>query len=522
MTPENDMLQKINAKLEEEQREVGGCTPGSASQSCQPPQAMISKADIHKSATSQQDGDAWLYHQLFKDLVLYDYAAGRWYIWQGHYWDLDKVDAAMRMLDAVIDLYAKEASEWAWKALEASQKGEMKDAINAEKREKEYLKKISLLQRRRWKEDVLKLAAVGVHSLGVPGDVWDTDPYLLPCINGVIELKTATFRPGRQSDFIKTVCPTQWKGLDAPCPTWKRFLSDTFDADKELVSFLHRLLGYSSTGVTIDHILPIFYGQGRNGKTTLFDSLHHTLGPLVGPIQTEMLLDQGRFRSSASPSSDIMALRGRRIAWGSETDEGRKLNIGKVKWLVGGDTLCGREPYGKREVYFKPTHTLFLQTNHKPKVDPNDYALWQRIHLIPFTLSFIDNPTRPNERPRDPHLSEKLKAEASGILAWLVEGYLEWQEHGLQPPESVRDATARYQESEDILGHFMDDCCITGPGKQVSAGDFYKAYSTWCDENGHKTLSGTKFGERMKERFEWKKTRTYIFYYGIGLTDRPF
>jgi len=379
------------------------------------------------------------------------------------------------------------------------------------------------IQKKRWKKDVLELASDGEQSLAISGKEWDNASYLLPCINGVIELKTGNFRPGRQSDFIKTVCPAEWKGIHEPCPTWERFLNEIFDGDSELISFLQRLCGYAIAGIAIKHILPIFHGNGRNGKSTFFDAIYHTLGPLSGPIQSEMLLDQ-KFRSSSGPSSDIMGLRGKRLIWGSETDEGRKFNAGKVKWLVGGDVLCGREPYGKKDISFKPSHTLFLLTNHKPKADPNDQALWQRINLIPFTKSYVDDPDplKPNEKKQDPRLPEKLKTEASGILAWLVAGYLEWQEHDLKPPQIVRNATDKYQANEDIIKHFMDDCCILGRDKKVKAGELYKEYTKWCDENGHRPISGTKMGERMKERFEWEKTN-YVYYFGIGLLNAaPF
>jgi len=132
-----------------------------------------------------------------------------------------------------------------------------------------------------------------------------------------------------------------------------------------------------------------------------------------------------------------MALKGKRIVWASETGEGRHLNIGKVKWLTGEDTITARAPFAKRQITFSPTHTLFLLTNHKPHITADDYAIWQRVHLVPFNLSFIDEPKTEYERKRDPDLSKKLKEEASGILAWLVRGCLSWRIEGLNPPRIV-------------------------------------------------------------------------------------
>jgi putative DNA primase/helicase len=212
-----------------------------------------------------------------------------------------------------------------------------------------------------------------------------------------------------------------------------------------------------------------------------------------------------------------MALREKRLVWASESEEGRKFNVGKLKWLTGGDTLTGRAPYGRKQITFKPTHKLFLLTNYKPQAPANDYALWARLHLIPFTLAFIDEPQKENERKADPNLLEKLKQEAPGILAWLVRGCMAWQQEGLKPPESVQAATRQYQQDEDIIGQFIIERCITGTGKQVKGGDLYEAYKTWCDERGLEANKST-FGKEIKKRFD-SYTKRYVFYTGLDLNN---
>ncbi|MFC1614338.1 phage/plasmid primase, P4 family, partial [Gemmatimonadota bacterium] len=238
----------------------------------------------------------------------------------------------------------------------------------------------------------------------------------------------------------------------------------------------------------------------------------------AGPLQSEMLLEQSFSRSSNSPSPDIMSLQGLRVAWASETNDGRSLNSGKVKLLVGGDTLVGRRPYAKREIKFKPSHTLFLLTNRKPHAQADDYALWQRIYLIQFKLSFIDKPKANFERVRDPDLQDKLKEESSGILAWLVRGCLEWQRQGLCPPAVIEKATAEYRSEEDILGHFIDECCECELLAEIKHKELYKAYREWCEEAGHRQMSSKRFGSQMGERFK-KEKRYNVTYVGVRLSN---
>jgi putative DNA primase/helicase len=468
--------------------------------------AGFSSDRLYEAATSGQDGDAELFAELHRGRFRYDHSAGCWFVWNGHHWIEDRMEEDLTGFGDVVSLYEGEVERLRWRMSRADKRTRGSDSKILSAEMEVYASKINLLHKLNWKRAVLKLASAGRGSLAITGDEWDSHPLELGCCNGVIDLRTGKLRPGRQSDHIKTVCPTEYHGPDNRVPKWEQFLQ--------------RLLGYAITGLTTEHIMPIFCGQGRNGKGTLIEVLGHVLGPLAGPIQSEMLLEQSRSRSSSSPSPDIMALRGRRLAWASETDEGRRLDISKVKWLCGGDTLVGRAPYAKHEVSFKPMHQLFLLTNNRPAVSADDYALWQRMILIPFDISFVDNPRAPNERKRNPRILEELKSEASGILSWLVRGCLAWQEEKrLNPPHVIREATARYRQSEDLIGQFIDECCAVGPGKEVKAGDLYKAYKDWCASNGHSSLSQTKFGKRIKRQFGDSKSNR-VSYVGLDLNDQ--
>jgi len=506
-----EILHQVEEIVTDEEEEYGATVSS-------PLNPGLTSADILHALKSNEDGDAWLFIGLKKNEFCYDHRLGQWFRWENNSWKEDDVDEVCVALDCVIDKYSEEAARQAQARHSAIVNMNKEDEKKTDALEKELLKRIYNLQTRYRKQNVLDRAAKGKGSLGITGEEWDRKNMLLACPNGVIDLKAGRLRVGNPGDYIKSAIKTEWKGLGETAPLWEKFLLDIFESDEEMVAYIQRLLGYCTTGETRDHIIVILYGpNGRNGKSTITEMLLHVLSPLVGPIQAEMLLNDGRLRSSSGPSPDIMDLRGKRLAWASESEEGRKLAVSRVKLLTGADTLTARPPHGVKMIDFTPTHKLFLLTNRMPSLSGADYAMGDRIHLVPFNLSYVDNPHKKFERKRDPLLLEKLKTEASGILAWLVKGCLEWQRIGLQPPKKVLMATAEYQEDEDILGHFLNECVQPDPNGKVQARDFYLAYKLWCDGYGHTPINSIEFGRKLKGRYEKKGGSKGNYYLGISL-----
>ncbi len=381
------------------------------------------------------------------------------------------------------------------------------------------LKRIGNLSTLQRKKCVTELARNGDDGLGITREKWDQQPYLLACINGVVDLQTGTLLNGKPEQYLKTVCPTEYHENAGKPEQFQRFLSDIFREDKELIEYIQRLLGCALLGKVSEHILPIFWGQGRNGKSTLFNIIGHILGPLAGPVEAELLLQQTRSRSSAGASPDLVDLRGKRIVWANETNENRKFDAGRVKWLVGGDMIVGRSLYAKNLCRFEPTHSLFLITNNKPHAPSDDFAFWQRVHLIPFTVAFVDKPREQHERKINRHLYESLTGEAQEILKWLVEGCIHYQKFGLNPPSAVLSATEEYRSEEDLLRPFIDEYCRVDSQASVQAGDLYKAYGSYCDKYNNKKMNQTSFGRKMGKRFHKNKAGRHTKYTGIELSN---
>ena len=261
-------------------------------------------------------------------------------------------------------------------------------------------------------------------------DQLDSDPMLLNVLNGTLNLKTGELQSHRRKDFITKLAPVEYRA-DAKAPIFQRFLR-RIHPKVSIRKFLRRVLGYAITGQVYEKIVAIFYGLGDNGKTTLLEIIRYVLGDYAGQILINTLM-ANRGEVSAAARSDLADLRGKRFVTSSETEAGQQLAEAQLKYLTGMGTIKAKR-MRKDHFEFPPTHKLLIDANHKPVIRGVDAAIWNRICPVPFDIGI------PAEE-QDKQLLDRLKAEASGVLHWLVEGCLEWQREGLSPPTTVRLTT---------------------------------------------------------------------------------
>src|SRR6266702_3778237 len=481
-----------------------------------------------------EKGDARLYAHLFRGQCIYDHTEKLWYEWQRHYWKPDETKHALLMAsNHLAGQYMQASAELSEEAAQAEKHLDpdlLKKSLADDPRIKRYewLKVTTgaLIERAKALKTLRRAQAVLTYAqayLSITSRDWDTNPWLLGTREGVLDLKTGELRDGRPEEYIRTIIPTAWRGLDEPAPRFEQYLREIFadrpEAERdEPIAFLQRALGYGVTGHVSEHIFLMLYGEeGRNGKDTLMTRLQRVLGGTVGAVSNDVILaSSSKFLTPGSAKPHLCALQGKRIVWASETSKGARFDVGQVKFLTGGGDIPARQLY-RRDYTFVPSHLLILLTNHKPHADAQDSAFWDRLCPIIFTIRFVDNPTAPHEHQKDRALGDTLDVEASGILAWLVRGCLAWQREGLNIPASVLLARREYRGEEDTLGHFLSECCVVHEQFSIKASRLYERYKEWALDNTLKAMNGTAFGLEMKKRFEQKRKNDGLVYCGIAL-----
>lgn len=492
----------------------------------------LPETELRKLLTGGELADGKELIKLGSGRQLLDHSEKCWHQYKDHHYARDLIGDNFGLVGIYKDILEAELRHYCSRDSKAHQEARENnpDAKHAESEIVKLLKKkLGNLSNLNYAKRILEYATQGRGSLGIEGTEWDLNPHLIGFSNGVLDTRTGEFRAGRPDDYIRDPIPHPWLGWDCRAPVFEKFLAEilpldpadpTKGGDLEVISYLQRLFGSPMGGVVSERVIVLLLGHGQNGKGTLMEILAFALGVLAGPVQSEMLLDQTYTRSSAGPSPDLMSLRGKRMVWASENNEGRKMDSGRVKFLTGGDTIKARVPFGRYEVTFLPTYLLLLLTNHAPEVDPDDKALWYRLRLIQFRLSFVEKPSEPHERTKDSELMAKLKAEVSGILAWVMRGYRDYKADGINTPAKVLLDTGKYREDNDILSQFISECLVQDKTGSVGADKLFTVYRKWAEDSRLKPLTRPVFGVKIKKRLAFGRDRKRGWYLGYKLPDK--
>jgi putative DNA primase/helicase len=411
-----------------------------------------------------------------------------WLTWSGQAWSADSFAAVQMSLDTTRSIYAEAArvddvdqrkafARWAHRC-------ESESARNA-------------------------MVSLARGPLRVKPDQLDADPWALNVENGIVDLKTGILSPHRREAMMTKLAPVRFDP-NARHEAWDRFIARMVP-DPELAQFLQRAVGYSITGDTSEERLFFIHGPTASGKSTFMAAIKAMLGPYLETCNFEMFLEN----RNRSVETELARLPGVRLAVSLEVDEGKKLAIGLIKTITGRDTIVARNLYGKAFTY-PPTFKLWLVANDRPRASATDNALWRRMMMVPFEESLAVAEQDPNVKTM---LTEDLAVRAA-VLAWAVQGTRMWLAEGLGSSKAVERATGDYRKEQDVVGDFVDECCVCGAGLSVSNRDLRKAYDKWCLENGERALSAKGLAERLKHHgFKPSRTMHARGWEGLRLRD---
>ncbi|HBR20533.1 MAG TPA: hypothetical protein DD726_10025 [Phycisphaerales bacterium] len=413
-------------------------------------------------------GNGERFAAMFRDSFRYNHSRGCWMFWDGQRWSVLKGEPEAR------SCFIKMCRELRREAL-LPENQERREVIERFARQSENSNRITNGLRE----------AQHISPVSSYAEDFDRDPWLFNCLSGTIDLRTGRIRAHCPKDMITQVAPVYFDA-NAKCLRWDTFLREIMAGSDVIIRYIQRLFGMCLSGDVREQILGILFGPGANGKNKFLESITGLMGDYAGEAAPDLLIQ----RRNSEHCTEIADLCAKRLVVASETKDGEELKVAQVKRLTGNARIKAR--YMRQDFFeFDRTFKLVMMTNHKPVISEQTNAIWRRIRLIPFSVII------PKEK-QDGELGEKLRAEWSGILNWLVQGCLDWQRNGLQEPDEIETATDEYRQEQAPLKAFFEERCSLSLSAICPVSRIREEYESWAIENGILPLTAKKFNDTMR------------------------
>lgn len=426
--------------------------------------ASLSTEDFGQPTHARTEfGLAERFHDHYGRSVMYVQELGIWYTWDGALWTKSGgAEIKHRAKETITGLLT-----------------EVDSAITPEDRQA-LLRFASNSQKSSTTDNIIKLAQSDLR-LVVPVSELDSATHLLGVANGAVDLRSGELLAPDPLLRI-TITSSVAYDKDAKAPVFEQTVSDAFFGNKALIGFFQKLMGYVILGNPKEDLLIIPYGCGSNGKSTILNAIRSALGAHARMAGCETFLSKNDGGANAgAPREDLLRLRGARLVYVTEPDEGSELREGFIKSLTGGEAVTARGLYSPHSIEVAPIFTAVMATNHLPFVKGSDHAIWRRLLPLPFTRNFSTDTTV----TLDPGRAEKLAAESAGILAWCVKGAIVYQREGLGPiPLEVAEARATYKKDMDLLADWIADYCEEGAAYTSTSAEMWQCWQGYALENG--------------------------------------
>ena len=416
--------------------------------------------------------NAYRFMQLYKDTVRYCKALDTWFIWDGKRWRKDDtyqiISLALNVADVIRDEAEKATDSEARKAL-AKGWAAAKDVWNI--------------------ESFLRLAR---SMLPVRPEEMDKATAFLNVNNGILNMATGELEPHDPGRYITKLMDVDYVGVEQ-CPRWLAFLEERVPK-AENREYLQRIVGYALSGRSDGKRAPFIYGAPDTGKSTFLETIIAVAGKeYVQKTNIELIL-ASRHGGGEAATPMLRQLFGARMVITSEIPKGRTVNDGVFKDLTGGDSFTARGLH-EAPISDRPTHCLVLYGNYKPDFKDRTGATGNRMAVVGFNVIIP-----PAQRKDMLDVIGAFMEERSGILNWIIEGYMNYAEYGLREPSDVIEARREYETDQDVIQRYLGENCEFHDDYSVKKAELYKDYVEWCKNANERSETRKSFTREVTQK----------------------
>lgn len=397
-----------------------------------------------------------------------------WLHWSGKVWDeCSDVDAVEAVRIVLRDFMAAEILEGASPARARS----LEAVLNSGK--------------------IRSVAGLLKGVLKVDADEFDTQYDLLSVANGTVDLRTGELLPHDPAHRFTKITRAPYDP-QARSKYWRMALEALPPSERK---WMQIRLGQAITGhPPSDDVLPISRGTGSNGKSTFFDTIRFACGSFAGLVSDRILI-----ANAGDHPTELTDLRGLRLAVLEELPEGGRLNVKRLKDIIGTESMTARK-IRQDTITWRSTHSPFITTNYTPRVNETDHGTWRRLAMVRFPYTFR-KPGEPLRHPRldkhgDPTLKQRTRHRTmqKAALRWLVEGAMAWYAAGgVFPalPKSIEAATQEWRAHADHVFAFASEHLVWDPARSILSTDLTERFTWWLGRNGKPEWAAELIVERF-------------------------
>ena len=318
--------------------------------------------------------------------------------------------------------------------------------------------------------------------------LFDSKLHLLGFENGVYDLREKEFRLGQPEDYLtmstKIRFPVEASDLPlkideleskviSKIPGYDILNDDLQDFLRKIIpleevrAYTIRFLSKCLSGENRDEGFYIWTGTGGNGKSKLIDLMAKCLGDYYCNLPVALLTQKRKASGAASP--EMAMTLGKRLAVMQEPDVNETLNVGEMKEITGNDVIQARGLY-KEPFEFVPQFKLVMMCNDLPSIPSNDDGTWRRMEAVKFISQFVKSQHVSHDDNKyliDNKLKEKLPLWKTPMMILLLREWAEYDEHGVEVPDAVKQSTRDYRNKNDMVGRWIDSNCQPSPHEAV-------------------------------------------------------
>jgi len=352
---------------------------------------------------------------------------------------------------------------------------------------------------------VTELARVKAY---VPDERWDSNPDVLVCANGALNLATRELMPHAREHYATAGVPYSYRAAER-CAAWEQRVMGELVGEhlgKNAIAFLQEFAGYALTTNTEHEIALWLTGKHGGGRSTILAGLGAMLGPRAGVLSLTDI-ERSTFALTNLP--------GKTLVTATEQPAVYLRGGGTLNAIISGEPLQVDRKY-RDPITVVPRCKIAWAMNDLPRVGNVDDGIFRRVKVL-------ELPEIAPEK-RDPRVKEAVKAGGGGILNWALDGLDRLRARGrFEVPASIRSATEGFKEHNDVPAMFLEDACEVAEGRSETGAHLYGVYKAWCLDNGHKPLASNNAArEWQRLGLEKKRRPKGVRWHGAGITEEAW